>query len=190
MAAGPWSFEAIWLAPRFACEVLCSNGCSVPSRAGALNRFPEMYLGDAHAPGSGGGAGAERLPEPVKGRKHAARPDFFSQARRRPFRTVPHSVSLSPPPTSRAEPLILPEELRPWPQQTGSATCNLPSQRASFQRTAPVSRGLEGTSGEAGCGVHSNSWNPASAAGRIWEVSGPLCTSYVCNMGIIIAFTA
>lgn len=49
----------------------------MPSRSGALNRFPEMSGGDAHAPGSRGGAGAERLPEPAKGRKHAAGPDFF-----------------------------------------------------------------------------------------------------------------
>lgn len=42
--------------------------------------------------------------------------------------------------TSRAKPLILLKDLHLWLQRTALATCNLPSQCASFQRTARVSR--------------------------------------------------
>lgn len=70
----------------------------------------------------------------------APRDPAFSVARRRPFGPLPRSVSLSPPPASRAEPLILREELHLWPRQTDAATRNLLSPRY-FPSAQPLSRG-------------------------------------------------
>lgn len=89
--------------------------------------------------------------------------------------------------TSRAKPLILLKDLHLWLQQTVLATCNLPSQCASFQR-APGFRGtLERLPGRL---VGRVGIVRSLVGGRIWEVTGPLCTSFVCSMGVIIVFTA
>ena len=135
-----------------------------------------MPHGDAHALGSGGGARAPRIPGPPKGRKHNRRSGFFRIARRRPFGPLP-PVSLSPPPASRAKPLILRQELHLWPRHTDAATCNL-----------TVSACLSGarTLGEAGrvgivvCSLRAE-W--------IWDLT-PRRTSFKCIMGVITVLTA
>lgn len=117
----------------------------------------------------------------------APRDPAFSVARRRPFGPLPPSVSLSPPPASRAKPLILREELHLWPRQTDAATCNLLSPRY-FPSAQPLSRGSQSEPGVRPAGWES--WVCSLLAGRIWELTGPLCTSFICNMGVITVFTA
>lgn len=129
-----------------------------------------MRGGDAHAPVSGGGASAGRVPEPAKGRKEA-RPTLCVE-KSRPLGTLPDvaSGSLSPSPTSAAETLILPREFLPWPQQIGPATCNLQimviTKFAHLSSVHPLlrARGVRTDQGEAGeVGPQPAQWaNPES----------------------------
>lgn len=92
-----------------------------------------------------------------------------------------------PIPMSRAEPLILGQELPP-----GRSTPALP--RVIYR----VSAGLSSSQpllkeAQEGTRVRlegSKSWGCSLLVGRTWEVVRPLCTSFTCNAGLMTVFTA